>query len=165
MKYNFCPLCKSLLKHKKIDGHKRQVCLECGFIYYQNPTPAVAVIISIDGKLVLVKRKYEPFAGLWSLPAGFMEYGETSTECAVREAKEETNLKVKTGPLVGVYNGADDPRSHVILVVYQGQAMNRNMVAGDDASHIELFSPNILPKDIAFRAHRQAIKDYLSSLK
>ncbi len=162
MKYNHCPLCASALKRKNIDGHKRQACLNCGFIYYQNPTPAVAVIIKIDGKLVLVKRKYEPFAGMWSLPAGFMEYGESAPECAIREAKEETNLKIKAGSLIGVYNGADDPRSHVILIVYQGQATNRNMVAGDDASQIELFSPKNLPKDIAFKAHRTAIRDYLN---
>lgn len=162
MKYSFCPLCKSPLKLKKIDAQKRQVCLDCGFIYYQNPTPAVAVIVTIDGKLVLVKRKYEPFAGLWSLPAGFMEYGESAQECAAREAKEETNLKIKTGPLVGVYNGVDDPRAHVVLVVYQGQALTRNLVAGDDASQVDLFNPKNLPKDIAFKAHRSAIRDFLS---
>jgi len=165
MKYKFCPLCKSPLKHKKIDAHKRQVCLDCGFIYYQNPTPAAAAIILIDGKLVLVKRKYEPFAGLWSLPSGFMEYGESAQECAAREAKEETNLKIKTGPLVGVYSGVDDPRCHVILVVYQGQAMTSNMVAGDDASQIELFNPKSLPRDIAFKAHRYAIRDFLARQK
>ncbi len=162
MKYKFCPLCKSTLKHKKIDSHKRQVCLDCGFIYYQNPTPAVAVIIMIGGKLVMVKRKYEPFAGLWTLPAGFMEYGESAQECATREAKEETNLRIKTGDLVGVYNGLDDPRSHVILVVYQAQALSSNLLAGDDASQIELFSPRNLPRDIAFKAHRSAIRDFLA---
>jgi ADP-ribose pyrophosphatase YjhB (NUDIX family) len=161
MKYHHCPLCSSKLKYKMLDGHRRQVCLDCGFIYYQNPTPAVGVITLIDGKLVLVKRKYAPFAGMWSLPAGFMEYGETPQECAAREAKEETNLKVKTDFLVGVYNGADDPRSHVILVIYHAQALNRHLVAGDDASQIELFNLNNLPKDMAFKAHRTAIRDFM----
>jgi len=165
MKYTFCPLCKSPLKHKTIDAHKRQVCLDCGFIYYQNPTPAVAAIILIDGKLVMVKRKYEPFAGLWSLPAGFMEYGESAQECAAREAKEETNLRIKADHLVGVYNGIDDPRAHVILIVYQGQALSSKLVAGDDASEIELFDTKNLPKDIAFKAHRYAIRDFLAQQK
>ncbi len=162
MKFKFCPLCTKPLRCRVLDGHKRQVCLECGFIHYHNPVPAVGVVAVIEDKLVMVRRKFEPFAGQWSLPAGFMEHGESPRECAIRETKEETNLSVKPGRLIGLYHGNDDPRCSVLLAVYHALPLSRNLKAGDDASQIGLFDPRNLPREVAFKAHRQAVKDFLA---
>ncbi|RLI39304.1 NUDIX hydrolase, partial [Candidatus Bathyarchaeota archaeon] len=84
--------------------------------------PRVAVdvvLIRADGSLVLVRRGREPFKGMWALPGGFIEYGERAEEAAVREAEEETGLKVRVEGLVGVYSRPDrDPRWHVISIAY-----------------------------------------------
>ncbi len=143
-----------------LDGHRRRVCRACGFIHYLNPTPAVGVLLARAGRLLLVRRKYPPYAGLWSMPAGFMEYGESPEQCAAREALEETGLRVRLGGLVGVYSGRDDPRTHAILIVYRGTSFSGRPRAGDDASEIGWFPLDELPR-LAFRAHRQAIRDLL----
>ncbi len=116
------------------------------------------------GKLVMVRRRFAPKAGRWSLPAGFMEYGEPPRRCAIRECREETGARIRLGGLVGVYSGDDDPRCHAVLIVYRAELLSRRMTAGDDASEIGLFAFSRLPRDIAFRAHRQAIRDYLKTV-
>ena len=161
IRYRHCPHCASRLRSKTLDGHARQVCPACGHIVYINPTPAVGAIVTVDGKLVMVRRKFEPKAGLWSLPAGFMEYGETPEQCAIRELFEETGARIKPTKLVGVYSGADDPRCHAILIIYAARLLNKKLTAGDDAAEIGLFPFDQLPHKIAFHAHRWAIKDYL----
>ena len=157
--YRFCPACGSPLAARVLDGHRRQVCPACGFICYRNPTPAAGVLVADRGRLLLVRRKLPPYAGLWSMPAGFMEYGESPSGCAVRETFEETGLRVRLGPLVGVYSGEDDPRTHAILIVYRAASFAGRPVAGDDASEIGWFPLGRLPK-LAFRAHHRAIGDF-----
>ena len=98
--YQFCPVCGDRLVERlvELESKIRKVCSSCDFIYYQNPTPAAGVVIMDGDELLLVKRKYEPRAGLWTLPAGFVEAGEDASVCAVRETKEETNIP---GPIIG----------------------------------------------------------------
>lgn len=164
-RYRHCPCCAAALRTRRIDGHARQLCPACGHIAYRNPTPAVGVIMTLGGQLVMVRRKYEPRSGLWSLPAGFMEYGESPEQCAVRETLEETGGRVRLEGLVGVYSGRDDPRCHAILIVYRARLLSKRLTAGDDASEIGLFPFDRLPRGIAFRAHRQAIRDHLRALR
>lgn len=158
--FRFCPSCGSALSVRLLDGHRRRACPACGFIHYLNPTPAVGVLILRAGRLLLVRRKYPPYAGLWSMPAGFMEYGESPAECASRETMEETGLRVRVGRLVGVYSGRDDPRTHAILIVYRASAFSGRPRAGDDASETGWFPVGRLPP-MAFRAHRRAINDLM----
>lgn len=120
----------------------------------------MGVVLPRGGGIVLVRRKYEPFAGLWSLPAGFMEYGESPEQTAKREILEETGFKISLEGLVGAYRGADDPRVRVVLLIYRGKILAGRMRAGDDAAAIDVFSLDQLPKDLAFRSHRRALHDY-----
>lgn len=156
--FRFCPVCGGRLSARLLDGHRRRACPACGFIYYRNPTPAVGVLLARRGRLLLVRRKYPPYPGLWSMPAGFMEYGESPRECAARESFEETGLRVKPGELVGVYSGCDDPRTHAILIVYRATSFSGRPRAGDDASEVGWFPLDRLPR-LAFRAHLRAIRD------
>lgn len=159
-KYRFCPRCGGSLVHKKLDGRRRLVCSACGFVFYQNPVPAVGMIIPQGDKIVMVRRAEEPFRGRWCLPAGFMELDETPWECAAREAREETGLSIRVKKLFGVYAGQDDPRVRAVLIVYLAESVGGKLRAGDDASEVGLFGPNQLPQKIAFAAHRRAIGEY-----
>ncbi len=157
--YKFCPKCGNTLVEKflKQEHTRRLVCENCHFIFYINPIPAVAVILMNGLNIVLVKRKYEPRKGQWSLPAGFMEFGETTEETAIREAKEETNLDIKITDLFGVFPGFDDPRMHVVVIVYRAEIIDGQMKPGDDAELVDFFPLDQLPKDIAFTVHRTVL--------
>jgi len=162
--YKYCPKCSVELVQKKIDHKKRKACPACGFVIYRNPAPASAVILTQNGKILLVKRKYDPFSGDWSLPAGFIEYDESPEQCAIREAKEETNLEIKLTGLFKVYSGSDDPRTNAILVVYLAKVTGGTLKPGDDASDAEYFAKDKIPQNIAFAAHRRVVSDFYQSI-
>jgi ADP-ribose pyrophosphatase YjhB (NUDIX family) len=159
--YRFCPKCGGPLQKRFTEGRDRLVCQKCAFIFYQNPIPAVAVILQQNSKILLVKRKFEPRAGDWSLPAGFIEWGEGPEQTAVREAKEETNLDIAVRSLYGVYPGQDYPGYEILLVVYRGEVLEGELQPGDDALEAHWFDWAHLPENIAFRIHRHV----LASLK
>jgi ADP-ribose pyrophosphatase YjhB (NUDIX family) len=160
MPFRYCPRCATALEKLDDHGHRRPVCPLCGWVHYRNPVPAAGVILEHKGEVLLVKRRYQPRAGAWCLPAGFMEYGETPEHCAVREAHEETGLAIRLTGLFGVYAGMDDPRARAVLILYTAAREGGRLRAGDDALETGWFAPARLPHAIAFAAHRQALKDY-----
>ena len=87
--YRYCPLCAAELITRQVDARSRQACPACGFIYYENPVPAAGCLIEREGRVLMVQRKYPPYVGGWTLPAGFIEYDETPEQAAVRETGEE----------------------------------------------------------------------------
>jgi 8-oxo-dGTP diphosphatase len=157
--YVYCPLCGSGLVEKDVDHRTRKTCPSCGFVYYRNPVPAAGVIHVENGRVLLVKRKFEPRVGMWTLPAGFIEAEEDAGACAVREAKEETNLDVDIIRLFDVYSAFDDPRTAVVLILYLVRRMGGDLKCGDDASDARYFHLDDLPEAIAFRAHVRALAD------
>ena len=142
-------------------GVARMGCPKCGFIAYRNPVPACGVIVERRGAVLLARRAHEPRLDCWGIPAGFMEYGEHPESTAVREALEETGLKVRIEGLFGVYAGRDDPRTRAVLILYHAKVLGGRLQAGDDASEVGYFSLDRLPRPIAFRAHREALRDLL----
>ncbi len=128
---------------------------------YKNPIPTVDIIIEIESKgIVLIKRKNPPFG--WALPGGFVGYGESLEESAVREAKEETDLDVKLIEQFHTYsNPIRDPRHHSISTVYIAKAKGIPQ-AKDDAIEIGIFDGSNLPDEIAFD-HRLILMDYFKS--
>jgi len=129
----------------------------------RNPSPTVDVIIHVAGRgIVLVERKNPPPG--WALPGGFVDYGETCENAAVREAKEETGLDVVLTGLLGVYSDpARDPRGHTMSVVYTAQALDLDkLAAGDDAGKTALFALDALPP-LAFD-HGRIVQDFIAGL-
>jgi 8-oxo-dGTP diphosphatase len=115
------------------------------------------VLIENEHGILLVQRAHDPYAGWWMLPAGFVEYGEQAWDTAVREAEEETGLRVELTGLQGLYYGADDPRGVSHLAVYGARVVGGELYPADDACAIETFARDSLPERIAFENHRAAI--------
>ena len=151
--YRYCPKCAAPLLVRFTEGCERQVCSKCGFIFYQNPVPAAAIILQRDAEILLVQRKFEPRIGDWSLPAGFVEWGESADETAVREAKEETGLDIAVRNLYGVYAARDYWDYQILLVVYRAEILGGELKAGDDALAARFFKLSALPSNVAFRIH------------
>jgi len=136
------------------------VCPHCGkpVERYRNPIPTVDIIIEMEGGIVLVQRKNPPLG--WALPGGFVDYGESLEEAAIREAKEETSLDVHSIVQFGAYSDPNrDPRLHTISVVFTGRGEGE-LRAGDDAGNVRVFSPENIPGDLAFD-HGRILKDYI----
>lgn len=163
--YRYCPRCGAEMVEKSVDHKKRKACPVCNYVFYHNPVPAAGVVIEEDGKILLVKRKYEPYKGNWCLPAGFMEYDESPEQCAIRETREELGVDVELDGLYGVYSGKDDPRTHAVLVMYWAKIIAGELKPGDDAEKIQYFAKNEVPPNIAFLAHRQIIKEFFEGKK
>jgi ADP-ribose pyrophosphatase YjhB (NUDIX family) len=142
---------------------KNQIlCPHCGKVVekYRNPLPTVDVIIEVSKGIVLIKRKNPPYG--WALPGGFVDYGETLEDAAVREAKEETSLTVKLVSVLGAYSDPErDPRHHTISYVFIARSRGKAK-ASDDAIEIGIFDRNSLPKDLAFD-HDKILQDYFST--
>ncbi len=156
----FCLRCGTALEPRLEHGTVRPTCPACGFIYYRNPVPAAGVLLVEEGAVLLVKRRFDPRAGTWCLPAGFMESGETPEQTAIREVEEETGLRVRLTGLFGVYAGFDDPRVRAILILYTAARAGGTLRPGDDAIETKFFRLARLPRVLAFEAHRRALEEF-----
>ena len=114
-------------------------------------------------KILLVKRKNEPFKGKWALPGGFVEYGERVEESVIREVHEETGLKTKIRDFIGVYSNPNrDPRGHTVSVVYILDIQGGELKSGDDATDVKFFNLKDLP-ELSFD-HDLIIRDALREI-
>ena len=127
---------------------------------YKNPALTVDCIIIHDEKIVLIKRLNNPYKDHWALPGGFVEYGETVENAAVREAKEETGLDIQLDELVGVYSKADrDPRGHTVTIAYLASVIGGQLQSDSDAKEAIYVDINTLDGiDLAFD-HDEIIQD------
>ena len=162
IEYRFCPRCGGDLEKRvvKPTEPKRLVCLNCSFIFYQDPKVVAGTIFTLDGRIVLLKRGVEPAMGKWVFPGGYVDRGESVQEAAIRETKEESQMDVKLGLLLNVYSY---PRSPNIIVVYAAQAVGGELAAGDESTEARVFAPMDIPwNDLAFDSTKDALKDYIS---
>ena len=134
---------------------------------YKIPSLTADIFIFDDNlNFILIKRRNDPFKNCWALPGGFVEYGESVENAAIREAKEETSIDVELIDLVNVYSEPDrDPRGHTITVAYTAKGNFNDRKAEDDACDIAIFSAEKLNEiKIAFD-HKKIIKDCLKIVK
>jgi ADP-ribose pyrophosphatase YjhB (NUDIX family) len=129
----------------------------------KNPIPTVDIIIELEERgIVLIKRANPPYG--WALPGGYVNYGESLEDAAIREAKEETGLNIHLIRQFHTYSDPDrDPRGHTISTVFIAKASG-TPCASSDASEVGVFNPTNLPQPMAFD-HQKIIEDYSRSLK
>jgi len=131
---------------------------------YKSPKLTTDGVIVKDSKILLIKRKYEPFKGKWALPGGFVDYGEKVEDAVLREIKEETGLVTKIKEIIGIYSDPNrDPRGHSVSIVFLLDIITGKLRAEDDASGVKFFNFNKLP-DLSFD-HSIIIKDVERRLK
>lgn len=152
----FCPRCGTPLTLRHAFGDERPVCPACGHVIFRDPKVAAAALIKQGGRVLLVRRVNVPQAGLWSLPAGFVDAGEDPAAAAARECLEECGLQVRITGLVDVIFGQEHARGADIVIVYRGEIDSGQMSAGDDADAVAFFSLDELPP-LAFAATRQVL--------
>jgi 8-oxo-dGTP diphosphatase len=148
---NFCPRCGTAVTLIERFGHTRPVCPQCGWTYFADPKVAAAVLVEQEGRVLLVRRINEPFRGLWTLPAGFVDAGEDPARAAERECLEETGLTVHVTGVLDIIAGREHPRGADFIIVYYGSVISGVLQAADDADQADWFDRTNLPT-LAFRA-------------
>lgn len=157
--FKFCPRCGTPVIHEERFGKIRPVCQDCGWIHFVDPKVAAAVLVVEDGRVLLVRRVNEPFRGLWTLPAGFVNGGEDPAEAAARECLEETGLSVRVTRVYDIVSGREHPRGADFVIVYQVEVTGGELQAGDDADAVEWFDGLHLPP-LAFLATKKVLQSF-----
>lgn len=140
------------------DNRERHVCQGCGAIHYQNPKVVVGCIPEWEGKILLCRRAIQPREGLWTLPAGFMERGETTREGAVRETLEEANARVEIGPLYSLFNL---PHIDQVYMLFRARLLDLEFSPGEESLEVQLFEEAEIPWElIAFQTVRETLRLY-----
>jgi len=156
--FTFCPLCGSHLFGKQVDGRKRNVCRECGWIHYMNPAPVVVCAAMYNnGKMLITRRNLEPGLGKWALPGGFIESGETAETACLRELQEETGVKGKIKRLVGVYAQGTKYYGSLLVIGYEVTVTRALIRLNSELKEARFVGKNKLP-DIPFLSHRKMIR-------
>lgn len=155
--FRWCPQCRTAMTRRPDGGVDRPVCPACGLVQYLNPAPGAGVIVRRGRRVCLVRRRFEPKQGQWSLPTGFMEWGEDPAHTARREALEETGLEVALTGLYAVESGLLPPDTPVVVIFYLAEETGGALVAGDDADEAGFYALDELPGPIAFAAHRRVL--------
>ncbi len=131
------------------DSRERDCCPHCGAIHYVNPRPVVGTIPVWGEQVLLCRRAIEPRLGAWTLPAGFMEVGETTAEGAVRETSEEACARVELGPL---FTLIDVPHVEQVHIFFRARLLDLDFAAGAETLEVRLFDERDIPwPTIAFR--------------
>ena len=156
----FCSNCGENNKFGKQDGHNRFYCPYCYTIHYENPKPTATLICPKNNSILLVKRAKDPGKGLWGLPGGFIEKGETLEEGATRELLEETNLKGKVKQILGTCSHFNTIFGDILLIGIEILICGWSQIkAGDDATEATLFPLADLP-DLAFPCYDNIVEMY-----
>lgn len=159
---NFCSHCGNTVEMRTPDGDHlpRHICATCGMIHYQNPKMVVGCIAEWEDKILLCRRAIEPKYGLWTLPAGFMENGETTLEGAARETWEEAGARIEMGNLYTLFNL---PHISQVYLMFRARLLDLDYQSGIESLETRLFTEAEIPwDDIAFRTVRATLELYFS---
>jgi len=162
---NFCDNCgtKVALRTPPGDDKPRHVCDNCGTIHYRNPLMVVGSIPEWEDKILLCKRAIEPRLGKWTLPAGFMELGESTAGAASRETLEEANARIE---ITGLYTMLSVPHVNQVHIFYRARLLDLDFGPGVESLEVALFREEEIPWDeIAFRTITTTLRHYYSDRK
>ncbi len=146
------------------DTHERSVCATCGFIDYQNPKIVVGSVVSHGGRILLCRRAIEPRRGFWTLPAGYLELGETAEEGARREALEEAEATIAIDGLLAVFSISRIGQIQLIFRAGFAGTTEPHFAAGPESLEVALFDWDAIPRDeIAFPSVHWALAAWLGA--
>lgn len=165
MEYRFCPLCGNVLQlQRKSTGPQNYLsCPQCNFVYYNNPKPCVGAVIIRNGRVLLLKRAYEPFKNHWDYPGGFLESGENTKEGLRREVAEELKISVEIIDFLGIYPDTYGPEGDATLnIYYLCKIINGTIDPQAEVAEAKWFVLNDLPPDLAFGHVKLVLDEYLA---
>jgi ADP-ribose pyrophosphatase YjhB (NUDIX family) len=157
----FCNQCGAAVAFTVPEGddRARHVCPACGTIHYQNPKIVVGCIPEWEDRILLCRRAIEPRYGFWTLPAGFMENGETSQQGAARETLEEARARVRVGDLYALFNL---PHIDQVYLMFRSRLLDLDFGPGEESLEVGLFEASRIPWDrIAFPVVKETLGLYL----
>jgi len=160
----FCSRCGGPIAQRVPDGDNRQraVCQQCDHIHYENPRVVVGCLVEHDGRVLMCKRAIEPRRGYWTLPAGFLELGESMAEGATRETHEEAGASVE---IIAPYTHLDIPSIGQIYMFYRARMRTEAYAAGPESLEVEWMTPQQLPwDDLAFSVVRETLRLWVDEL-
>ncbi len=158
----FCNSCGGPITHRVPEGDSllRAVCDACGHIQYENPKIVVGSVPVIDDRILLCRRAIEPRYGLWTLPAGFMELGESTAEGAAREALEEANARIEIEELYTLFSV---PHISQVHMMFRAKLLDANVSPGVESLEVELVTEERIPWDrLAFTVVRRTLEHFLA---
>ena len=159
---NFCSQCGAAvsLKIPAGDNRERSVCSACDTIHYVNPRIIAGCLVTSGDRVLLCKRAIEPRLGYWTLPAGFMENGESTEDGAARETLEEAQAKVD---MHGLYTLFSLPRISQVYLFYRGELLDNGYGPGDESLEVELFNEADIPwEQLSFPVITETLKYYFA---
>ena len=156
----FCSNCGEKNKFGKKEGNNRFYCSYCNTTHYENPNPTATLVCPKSNSILLVKRAADPGKGLWGLPGGFVEKGESLEAGAARELLEETNLKGAVKQILGTCSHFNTIFGDILLIGLEVHISDWSQIrAGDDAAEAILFPLENLPL-LAFPCYEKIVKMY-----
>ena len=161
---NFCSNCGARVAFRIPEGDSlpRYICDACNTIHYRNPLTVVGAIPEWEDRVLLCKRAIEPRAGFWTLPAGFMENNETTSEAAERETLEEAGARIE---LLQLFTLINVPHVHQVHLFYRARLLDLDFAAGTESLEVNLFTEADIPwEDIAFPTVANTLKLFFDDL-
>ena len=156
---NYCSECGQAVARQvpQDDNRERSVCTSCGVVHYVNPKIVVGCVPERDGRILLCKRAIEPRYGYWTVPAGFMELGESTAQGAARETLEEACAEVEIGHLFALVGVVDAGQVHMFYTA----SLLGDFAVGEESLEVAMYSEAEIPwDDIAFHSGRYALLKY-----
>jgi ADP-ribose pyrophosphatase YjhB (NUDIX family) len=157
---NYCSACASPLQQRKLleDDRPRHICLSCGKVHYQNPKIVTGCLPIWRESVLLCRRNIEPRKGFWTVPAGFMELGETVEQGAIRETWEEARARVQ---ILAPYSMFNLPHVSQLYLIFRASLTNLEFEPGPESLEVSLFAEENIPwRELAFGTVRQTLEFY-----
>jgi ADP-ribose pyrophosphatase YjhB (NUDIX family) len=158
--YRHCKRCGALVEYRVPvgDNRERATCTACATVFYENPLNVVGTVPEWNDQVLLCRRNIEPRYGLWTLPAGFLELGETTAAGAVRETIEEAGARIE---LLGLYTVLNVVRVGQVHLFYRARLLDTVFAPGPESIEARLFAETEVPWDeLAFRTVRETLKHW-----